>query len=61
MSELEECLRIIDQAKERELRPKCKASVKMIFALIDSVEECAPMTTQNKIFRRYKDLIKYGF
>lgn len=60
MSELEECLRIIDAAKERELRPKCKASVKMIFALIDSVEECASKPTQDKVFRRYRDLIKYG-
>ena len=60
MTELEECLKIIDKATNRELRPKCKASVKMIFALIDSVEEFVPKPTQNKIFRRYRDLIKYG-
>ena len=60
MTELEECLQIIDKAKEHEVRIKCKASVKMIFALIDSVEEFAPKHTQNKIFRRYRDLIKYG-
>ena len=58
--ELEECLKIIDKATEREVRIKCKASVKMIFALIDGVEECAPPATQKRIFRRYRDLIKYG-
>jgi hypothetical protein len=60
MSELNECLKIIEKANERDVRIKCKASIKIIFALIDSVEECAPKPTRNKIFRRYKDLIKYG-
>lgn len=60
MSELEECLRIIDAAKPHEVKIKCKASVRMIFALIDGVEECATPATQKKIFRRYRDLIKYG-
>lgn len=60
MSELEECLQIIDKAKEHEVRVKCKASVRMIFALIDGVEECAAPSTQKRIFRRYRDLIKYG-
>lgn len=57
MNEIKEVLNDMEGIELDDLKTKYVLSVKMLFALIESVEESASINQQAKIFNMYNSLI----
>lgn len=57
MNEIKEVLSQIKDVQLDDLKTKYELSVKMLFALIESVEESVSIIQQTKIFNMYNSLL----
>lgn len=58
MNEIKEVLNDMEGVELDDLKTKYELSVKMLFALIESVEESVSEKQQTKIFNMYNSLIR---
>jgi hypothetical protein len=57
MGEIKDALSDIKYIELDDLKDKYTLAIKMLFALIESIEECATKGQQTKIFNMYNSLI----